>query len=76
LVGLLGRGISPTKGHYLTQDRTTQKNAHIHPWLQWDSNSRSQSNTARALDCAAIETCWHKWYVNRILLFIVKFCMD
>jgi hypothetical protein len=36
LVGLLGRGISPTQGLYL--HNTTQKNADTHPCPEQDSN--------------------------------------
>jgi hypothetical protein len=43
LLGLLGRGISPSQGRYQhTQQRKHRINAHIHPCLEWDSNPRSQ----------------------------------
>jgi hypothetical protein len=38
LVGLRGRGISPTQGLYLHRTTQTQKNAGTHPCLEWDSN--------------------------------------
>jgi hypothetical protein len=45
-VGLLGRGISPTEGHYL--HRTTQtQNKRKHPCLEWDSNPRSHRSRGR-----------------------------
>jgi hypothetical protein len=37
-VGLLGRGISPSQGHYLQKHRI---NAYKHPYLECDSNLRS-----------------------------------
>jgi hypothetical protein len=44
-VGLLGRVISPSQGHYLTQ--TQNKHTHKHPYLEWDSNPRSQRLSER-----------------------------
>jgi hypothetical protein len=41
LVGLLGRGISPSQGRYLhTEHHKHRINAHRHPGLEWDSNPR------------------------------------
>jgi hypothetical protein len=48
LVGLLGRGISPTQGLYLhTQDNTTQKNADTHLCPERDSSPRFQCSSGR-----------------------------
>jgi hypothetical protein len=44
LVGLLGRGISPSQGRYLYKHRI---NADIHPCLEWDSKPRSQCSSER-----------------------------
>jgi hypothetical protein len=45
-VGPLGREISPTQGRYL--HRTTQiQNKRKHPYLEWDSNPRSQRLSGR-----------------------------
>jgi hypothetical protein len=42
-VGLLRRGISPSRGRYLhTEQHKHRINAHRHPCLEWDSNPRSQ----------------------------------
>jgi hypothetical protein len=47
-VGLLRRGISPSQGRYLhTKQHTRRINAHRHPCLEWDSNSRSQCSSGR-----------------------------
>jgi hypothetical protein len=43
-VGLLGRVISPSQGRYLTQSQ----NKHRHPYLEWDSNPRSQRSRERS----------------------------
>jgi hypothetical protein len=43
LVGLLARVISTSQGRYLTQTQ----NKHRHPWLEWDSNPRSQRSSER-----------------------------
>jgi hypothetical protein len=40
---LHGRVISPSQGRYLTQTQ----NKHRHPYLEWDSNPRSQSSSER-----------------------------
>jgi hypothetical protein len=46
LVGLLGRGISPSQGRYLhTDEHKHRTNAHRHPCLEWDSNPRSQRSS-------------------------------
>jgi hypothetical protein len=42
-VGLLGWGISPSQGRYLTQ----AQNEHRHPCLEWDSNPGSQCSSGR-----------------------------
>jgi hypothetical protein len=44
LVGLLGRGISPSQGRFLHRITQTQ-NKRKHPYLEWDSNSRSQCSS-------------------------------
>jgi hypothetical protein len=53
-VGVLGQGISPSRG--CTQDSTKRINAHIHPSLKRDSNPRSQrwkrAKTLHTLDRA------------------------
>jgi len=41
LVGFLGRGVSPMQGLYLHRTTQIQKNADIHPCLEWNSNPRS-----------------------------------
>jgi hypothetical protein len=42
-VGLLGRGISPSQGHYLHTGQDRHRiNAYRHPCLKWDSNLLSQ----------------------------------
>jgi hypothetical protein len=42
-VGLIGREISPSQGRYLhTGQHKYRINAHRHPCLEWDSNTRSQ----------------------------------
>jgi hypothetical protein len=47
-VGLLGRGISPSKGRYLhTEQHKHIINAHRHPCLEWDSNPRSKHSSER-----------------------------
>jgi hypothetical protein len=47
-VGLLGRGISLSQGRYLhTEQHKHRINAHRHPCLEWDSNSRSQFLSGR-----------------------------
>jgi hypothetical protein len=47
-VGLLGRGISPSQGHYLhTEQHKHRINAHRHPCLGWNSNPRSQCSSGR-----------------------------
>jgi hypothetical protein len=48
LVGLLGRGISPSQGRYLRRTTQTQEHPDIHPCLEWDSNSRSQCLSGRS----------------------------
>jgi hypothetical protein len=43
IVGLLGRGISPSQGLYLhTEQHKHRINTHRHPCLKWDSNLISQ----------------------------------
>jgi hypothetical protein len=56
-VGLLGRGISPSQGHYLhTEQHKHRINAHRHPCIECDSNSTipvfERAKTVYALDCA------------------------
>jgi hypothetical protein len=47
-VGLLGRGISLSQGHYLhTGQHKHNINAHRHPCLKWDSNTQSQCLSER-----------------------------
>jgi hypothetical protein len=58
-VGLLQRGISPLQGLYLcTKEHKHRINAHRHPCLEWDLNSRPQCSSGgrlfHALDRAAI----------------------
>jgi hypothetical protein len=43
-VGFLGRGISPTQGHYLHKHRISE---HRQPYLEWHSNPRSQCSNGR-----------------------------
>jgi hypothetical protein len=45
LVGLLGRVISPSQGLYLHRTTQHRKTRDKHPWLEWDSNPRSQQPT-------------------------------
>lgn len=41
-LGALGQVISPSQGHYLhTGQHKHRIKAHRHPYLKWDSNSRS-----------------------------------
>jgi hypothetical protein len=47
-VGHLGRGISPSQGRYLHTEQPKHRiNAHRHPCLEWNSNSRSQRLSER-----------------------------
>jgi hypothetical protein len=47
-VGLLGRGISSSQGHYLlTGQQNDRINANRHPCFEWDSNPRPQSSSER-----------------------------
>jgi hypothetical protein len=47
-VGLLERGISPSQGRYLqTENHKHRINARRHPFLEWDSNPRSQCFSGR-----------------------------
>jgi hypothetical protein len=47
-VRLLGRGISPSQDPYLhTEQHKHRIYAHRHPWLEWDSNPRSQRSNER-----------------------------
>jgi hypothetical protein len=47
-VGLLGRGISPSKGRYQhTGKHKNTMNTHRHPCLEWDSNPRFQCSNER-----------------------------
>jgi hypothetical protein len=47
-VGLLGRGISPSQGHYLhTEQHKHRINVHRYPCHEWDSNPRSQCSRGR-----------------------------
>jgi hypothetical protein len=66
LVGLLGQGISPSQDRCLHKRQQKHKiNAHRHPCLEWDSNSRSQrsrAKTVNALDRAATVIFIHKLY--------------
>jgi hypothetical protein len=51
-VGLLGRRISPSQGRYLRTDWHKQRiNAHRHPWLEWNSNPRSQFSSGEDDSC-------------------------
>jgi hypothetical protein len=43
----LDEGLARRKASTYTQDNTTQKNADIHPCLEWGSNSRSQCSSGR-----------------------------
>jgi hypothetical protein len=43
-IGLLGQRISPSQGSYLHKHRI---NADKHPYLEWDSNPRSQCSSER-----------------------------
>jgi hypothetical protein len=45
-VGVLGRGISQSRGHYLHRATQTQRKR-IHPCLEWDSNPSSQWSSRR-----------------------------
>jgi hypothetical protein len=48
LIGLLGRGISPSQGRYLhTEQHKHRINAHRCPCLEWGSNSGSQCSSRR-----------------------------
>jgi hypothetical protein len=55
LVGLLGRGMSPSQGRYLhTEQHKYRINAHRHPCFEWDSNPVfGGALTVQALDRAA-----------------------
>jgi hypothetical protein len=46
LVGLLGRGISPTQGLYLHRI-TKHRKTRTHPCLEWNSNPQSQCSSGR-----------------------------
>jgi hypothetical protein len=47
-VGLPGRGISPSQGHYLhTGQHKHRINAYRYPCLEWNSNPRSQCLSGR-----------------------------
>jgi hypothetical protein len=47
-VGLLERGNSLSQGRYLYTEQDKHRiNAHRHPCLEWDSNTRSQSSRER-----------------------------
>jgi hypothetical protein len=48
LLGLLGGEISPFQGHYLHKEQHKHRiNAHRQPFLEWDSNPRSQRSSER-----------------------------
>jgi hypothetical protein len=48
LVGLLGRGISPSQGRYLHPGQHRHRiNAYKYPCLEWDPNSRTQCSSGR-----------------------------
>jgi hypothetical protein len=49
LVGLLGRGISPSQGRYLHagQHKQNKRTQYRHPYFEWDSNPRSQHPSDR-----------------------------
>jgi len=47
LVGLLGRGFSPTQGLYLHRTTQHRKNVDTHPCPEQDSNLRSQCSSGR-----------------------------
>jgi hypothetical protein len=47
-VGLLGRGISPSQGRYLTKHRINTDRLPCH---QWDSNPRSQCSSEQDISC-------------------------
>jgi hypothetical protein len=47
-VRLLGRGISPSQGRYLHTGQNKHRiNAHRYPFVEWDSNPRSQCLSGR-----------------------------
>jgi hypothetical protein len=46
-VGLLGGGSARCKAATYTQNNTNRINAYRHPWLEWDSNPRSQCSSER-----------------------------
>jgi hypothetical protein len=47
-IGLLGQGISPSQGRYLHIEQHKHRiNAYTHPYLEWDSNPRSQCSCER-----------------------------
>jgi hypothetical protein len=52
LVRLLEQEVGPSGDLLPTVDITAEKNVNIHPYLEWDSNPRSQySGYARQRDC-------------------------
>jgi hypothetical protein len=67
LVGILGRGISPSQRRYLhTEQRKHRINAHKHLCLEWDSNPRPQCSSGPrryALDLAVTEIRHYFEYV-------------
>jgi len=54
LVGLFGRGISPSQVHYLHRT-AEQKNADTHPCLERDLNPRPQCSSERLKTVRALE---------------------
>jgi hypothetical protein len=46
-VGLLGGGISPSRGRHLGTQDSTNTDAHRHPCVKWVSNPRSQRSSER-----------------------------
>jgi hypothetical protein len=47
LVGLFGRGISPSQGRYLTQTQNKQR----HPYFEWGKTSTALYESLNALTC-------------------------
>jgi hypothetical protein len=68
-VGLLGRVINPSQGRYLNPGQHKNRiNAYRHPYLEWDSNLRSQrprEKTIHALYSAATVTGDDKYTSER-----------
>jgi hypothetical protein len=58
-IGLPGWGISLSQGLTCTQDSTNRVNAHVHPRLKWDSNTRAQCLSERSRFMPF--TAWPLW---------------